>query len=175
MFLDASVLSACPLPICFCSATEVLPSLTPGFCLNPDCTLLCLTLRACLLTIFACLTLDFCLNPTCTFARIFWLDWLWVFYPAACAWPVLPVFCFFLTVNKYPNFRLLPSLPLGPQSLPASLALTVRSGLYCAALLWGPLLLNEERWGKLCWSASTGHSQHDIKTNLFIWFREKKK
>ena len=29
--------------------------------------------------------------------------------------------------------------------------------------------------GKLCWTAGTGHSRYGIKTNLFIWFRKKRK
>ena len=42
--------------------------------------------------------------------------------------------------------------------------------LYCATLLWWPVQLSDERRGELRLATGTGHSQHDIKINLFIWF-----
>ena len=105
------ILTSCPAlctadcvhPSCLC--TDLSLFLTPGFFLKPDCTSAVPNTACCLLTTFACLTLDFRLSPTCTFARIFWLIKFFSLRPV----PGMYCLCFFLTVNKYPNYHSLES------------------------------------------------------------------
>ena len=106
----------CVLPPC--PSTDFCLFLTPGFCLNPDCTSAMPNIACQFIDHFCLSDPGFLAEPYLYLCQDFWF----FFPPAACAWPVLPVF-FELLINIL-TIVLLPSLLLGPQSLPASPALT---------------------------------------------------
>ena len=98
----AKPILACVQPLCHVLTSACF--LTPGFCLNPDCTSAVPNTACLFITTFACLTPDFHLSPACAFARIFWTCGLRL----ACT-----AFLLFWIVVKIPNYYSAPESTSG--------------------------------------------------------------